>query len=87
MDLVLRRCVENVKEACEVVTNLEDRSHVTASVTVVGGTPHCAEFVIEQHLVSFLAELMGPKDMRHAIDIQELVHDLCPKCVSCASGR
>lgn len=44
-------------------------------VAVVGRTPYGAEKVTVKHRVAFHAQLMSPKDMVHAIQIEKLPHN------------
>lgn len=87
MYIILRRRCEDVKEALSRIANFKHARHVAASVAVIGCTPHCAKTIIVQDLKPFLAELMSTKNMRHVVDSQEFLNNLCAKCISCTAGR
>lgn len=59
MEIVLWSCVKDVEEPLTGVTHFEDAGEVSTSIAVVWSTPHRAQPVIVEDLVSFLAQLMG----------------------------
>lgn len=84
--IVLGGSVEDVEEALACVADLEHAGHVAAAVAVVGGAPDGAEAVVVQDLVALLAQLVGAQDMRHIVDLEELLDDLGAEGVAGAAG-
>lgn len=76
MDVVLRRRIEDIEIPFARVTHLQHTSQIATAVAVVGRAPHRAQPVIVQNLVALLAQLVSAQDVRHAIDLEELAHDL-----------
>lgn len=76
VDIILRSRVEDIEISFTGIRNLKNTGQISAPVAVIRSTPDGAQPVVVQDLVSFLAELVGPQDMRHAVDLEKLPHHL-----------
>lgn len=76
---------KDVEESLALRIDLQHAGHVAASVAIIRCAPDGAQTIVVEHLVSFLAELVGPEDVRHVVYGQELLDDLCAKGISRAS--
>lgn len=86
MDIVLGRGRKNVEETLARVTHFKNTGHVSTTVAVVWRTPDSAEAVVVKDLKALLTELVGAEDMRHVVDSQEFLNNLCSKSVPRAAG-
>lgn len=77
--------VENVEVSFSSWGNLEDAGQITATVTVIRGTPNSRQAIIKHDHVPLIAELMCAQNVRHGVDLEELLHDLRAKCISSSS--
>ena len=64
---LLRSCLEDLVELCEVLIELEDRSHVTASIAVVWCRPYGDECFVKHFFVAFHHKLMSSRNQFRAI--------------------
>lgn len=62
------------------------RKSLTKSVAIVGRGPNCGEFSIEEDLVAFHAELVGPKNLSHCVFVEEAVDNIYAEHVACTSS-
>ena len=76
MHIILGCRVEHIEEALLLLVDLEHAGHVPAPITVIRRAPHRAQTVLVEHLEALLAQLVRPQDMTHAVDGEELAHDL-----------
>ena len=86
MQIILRRGVEDVEETLRLIAHLEHARHVAAPVAVIGGAPDGAEAVVVEHLIALLTQLVRAEDMAHAVDVEELAHDLRPERIPGPAG-
>lgn len=85
MDIVLRRCGENIEIPFARVTDFKHAGQIATSVAVIWRAPNSAKPVVVEYLIPFLAQLMRAQNMRHTVHLKELPHHLCPKGVSCTA--
>jgi hypothetical protein len=83
--VVLRGRVEDVEEHAAAGPDLEYASRVPASIAVVRCRPHRRQVLLKQGRVALHAELVGSEDVRHLVDLEELVDDSRAKGVTCSS--
>lgn len=86
MQIILRRRRKHIKESLSRITNLQHTRHIATSITVIGRRPYCAEAVVVEYLVAFLAELVSAQDVRHAVYFEEFLDDLRAEGVACPAG-
>lgn len=86
MNIILGSGRKDVEETFTRVANFKHAGHVATTVTVVGRAPDSAEAVIVEDLEALLTELVSAQDMRHVVDSQELLNDLCAKSIPRAAG-
>lgn len=76
MQIIVWACIEDVEEPFTGIAHLQHTSHVSAPIAIIRSTPYSAESVVVKNLEAFLTELVRPEDMRHGVDLQELLHNL-----------
>ena len=87
MQIILRRGVKHIEEPLRLIADLEHARHVAAPVAVIGRAPDRAQPIIIEDLIALLAELVRAEDVRHFVDVEELLHHLGAESVTGASGR
>lgn len=74
MSLIVADGAEQLKGRLEVFANLTDRSQVTASIAVVGCTPHGDDILVGKVvLVPFVDQLMRASDQGEIVDMAEFI--------------
>ena len=87
MQIILRRGIKDIEEPLPLIADLEHARHVPAPVAVIGRAPDRAQPIVIKNLISLLAELVRAEDMRHFIDVEELLHHLGAESVAGAPWR
>jgi len=82
MQIILGRRCKHIEVSLPRIADLEHRGHIPTSIAIIRRRPHRAQSIVIQHLVAFLAELMGAQNMVHAIHLEELPDHLRPKGIS-----
>lgn len=82
MRIILRRRIEHVPFPLTARPDFQYAGQVATPITVIRRTPHGGQPIFKHHHVSFVAELMGAEDMRHAVHLQELLHHLLSERIS-----
>jgi len=80
--------MEDVEGLLELIVDVEDGGHVTASVAVIGRGPHCYEVLVsEPVLESVHYQLMGSGNQRDVVDVVEFSRHFGAKQPSGTSWR
>lgn len=78
--------MEDVECSFQLIIHIQNGSHISASVAVVGGRPNGNQVLVSEPVLEAVHnKLMGPGDQGNVIDVVELGGDLGAKEPSGAS--
>lgn len=66
--------------------NNKEKQSLTKSVAIVGRRPNCGKFTIEEDLIAFHAELVGPENLGHCVFVKEAVDNIYAEHVAGTSS-